>query len=193
MRIIILLLITVLSPLGTWAQIKEPTQFTFGAGYNFMGLIFRSDQTQTKSSPLFNAGADYFLGNQVSLGPVFSFQRLSITDNSSSSPPGQAPFVSLNRISPGMRALLWHKTDIGHDGRFVFSIFMGFRLSYERIEMGKSNLTLASGYSKQDFTYQRFTRQLQIGGKLKFKKKWGIFGELGLGAPYFFQTGIFIQ
>ena len=193
MKKILLLYFVFLLPTTALPQVKEPTQYTVGTGFNIMGLIFRGDRTQTKSSPLFNAGADYFLGNHISVGPVFSFQRISVTDTSSGIPPGQVPFISLNRISPGARALLWHETDFGTGSNVRFHLFLGFRFSYDRIELSKSNIILSSGYSKTDFTYQRFTRQLQLGGRIKIKNRWGAFGEFALGAPYFFQLGIFVQ
>lgn len=193
MRFGFLFFLVCLVPLVAKCQWKEPTQYSLGAGLNLTSFIFRSEGAETKSTPLYNFGADYFLGNHISVGPAFSFQRFSLTDTSSGVVPAQAPYITFNRISPGIRTLLWHGFQFNEEEKGTFSIYLGFRFSYEFIRFSSSNQRLPSGYSQKDYNFQRFTRQLQLGGRLKIRKRWGFFGELALGAPYLFQAGFFLE
>lgn len=193
MKRVILIIMIFIKVLPCFSQAKDPTHYSIGAGLNFFPLILRADRTITKSTPLYNIGADYFVGKNVSIGPSFSYQRLSLIDTASGLPIGQAPYIRLNRISPGVRALVWNKLD-NETGLFnKINLFLGFRLSYDFIELGASNIMLASGYTAKDLKIQRFTRQILAGGRIKIQKRWGVFGELGIGAPYFMMAGFFVN
>lgn len=175
------------------AQIKEPSSYQLGVGINLLPLILNVPSAETKSSPLFDAGVNYFLDKHLSIGPAFSYQSVQITDTGSSVPAGQSPFIRFNRITPGIKVLAWYKPDLEWNGIKRFSVYAGVRLSYDLIRLSGSNIRLSSGFSARDFTVQRFTRQLLLGGRVKVQNRWGFFADGAIGAPYLFQVGIFFE
>jgi hypothetical protein len=169
--------------------------------FEFSGGFATSLSTQTlgvfqgpgrPAIPPLSSFVEYRMGQVISIGAGFHYEEIRTRNiGPGSRPPSQIPIETGTRYNIGLRTNFFLTSLIVDEAKLKSrDYYIGFRIGYQFHTGNFSPGSILSAGLGNRYFMDRNSNQLYFGHAHYFNNRWGLFGEAGLGGPYFFILGL---